>query len=231
MAKKKEPAQMYVATNDLTTLQTQYIDKINTDPEFSLEVDPENKYKMTKNQKEFIKQYVQFKNIPLACQLAGIDEKEGKAYYLAYSSQQEIRRINLAMYHRQFSTKLLDLDQIGGYLTSLLVDENVAVADRLNTKDKLKVAQMIIDLNELKRTAFSDPGVIDAVVVTEQIKDLSVKSIKQLISASHSTEANKSKDEIIEQLDEENNLSGEEVAYLKTLPVEQLLDLLEKGNG
>lgn len=233
MAKKKEPKKLYVAasTTEVAELQNQYINKIETDPEYSLEVDPTDKYSMTKDQKEFIRQYVQFKNIPLACQLAGIDEKEGRSYYLAYSSQQEIRRINLAMYHRQFSTKLLNLDEIGGYLTSLLIDENVPVTDRLETKDKLKVAQMIIDLNELKRTAFSDPEVIDAVEVSEQIKDLSVKSIKQLISASHNDGPDKSKDEIIERLDDENNLSGEEIAYLKTLPVDQLLQLLENSGG
>ena len=226
---KKELKTMYVPTSNMTELQEQYISKLETDPEYSLDVDPTNKYGMEENQKEFIKQYVQFKNIPLACQLANITEKEGRAYYLAFSSQQEIRRINLAMYHRQFSTKLLNIDQIGGYLTSLLTDENVPVSDRLTTKDKLKVAQMIIDLNELKRTAFSDPTVIDTIEVTEQIKDLSVNSIKQLISASHNSKSGNSKDEIIEQLNEENNLSGEEIAYLKTLPLDQLLGLLEKG--
>ena len=229
MGRKKEEKKVFVPASEVKELEGQYIATINSDPQFSLEVDPENKYKMSDKQKAFIKNYVQFKNIPLACQLSEIDEKEGRAFYLAYSSQQEIRRINLAMYHRQFSTKLLDLDEVGGYLTSLLIDENVAMADRLTSKDKLKVAQMIIDLNELKRTALSDPTVINTVEVTEQIKDLSVKSIKQLLAASQSNETSKSKDEIIEKLDDANNLSGEEVAYLKTLPVEQLLDLLDKG--
>ena len=228
MQRKKEPKKLYVATTDVQELQTQYINELETNPEFSLEVDPTNKYRMTKDQKEFIRHYVQFKNVVLACQLAGIDEKQGRAYYLAYSSQQEIRRINMAMYHRQFSAKLLNLDEIGGYLTSLLTDQ-VPMADRLESKDKLKVAQMIIDLNELKRSALSDPTVIDTVEVSEQIKDLSVKSIKQLISASHDTGPDKEKDGIIEQLDDENNLSGEEIAYLKTLPTEELLQLVENG--
>lgn len=232
MYNKKNKKSMYIATSDLNELQKQYTNKLETSPEFSLEVDPEGKYRMSDEQKKFIQTYIQFKNIPLTCQLTGVSEEKGKAYYLAYESQLEIRRINLAMYHRQFSNKLLDLDEIGGWLSSVLVDE-VPIADRLQMKDKLKVAQMIIDLNNLKRTAFSDPSVIDTVEVSEQIKDLSVKSIKRLIEETNNPEKSiKNKEEIIEKIDSDNNLSGEEIAYLRTLPVEKLLELLEeKGSN
>ena len=228
MKKDKNPD---ISPSEITDLQVQYTTELETNPQYSLEVDPENKYNMPEKQKAFIKYYVQFKNIPLVCNLCGIDEKEGKSYYLAYSTQQEIRRINLAMYHRQFSMKLLSIDEIGGYLTSMLIDENVPMSDRLDSKDKLKVAQMIIEINKLKSESVADPDVIEAIDITDQIKDLSVKTIKKMITESkeNAKSSSSEKEEVIEKLKDENDLTPEEIAYLKTLPLDQIIDLLEKG--
>ena len=229
MAKNKN--QDLIGPDEVKEIQKEYMAVIETDPKYSLEVDPENKYQMTEAQKEFIKYYVQFKNVPVACKLAGITEAEGKAYFVSFTSQQEIRRINLAMYHHQFSARLLSIDEIGGYLTSLLMD-NVPVADQIGMKEKLQVAKMIIDLNTLKQKSFNDPKTIEAIDLTNQIKDLSVKSIKQLLDNSKNTnEKMDEKDEVIYALKEENQLSPEEVTYLKTLPLQELLELLERGNS
>ena len=196
---------------------------------FSLEVDPENKYHMLEDQKKFIKNYVQFKNIPLASELSGIDKETGTAYFMAYSTQQEIRRINLAMYHRQFNNKLMTIDEVGGWLTSVMVDENVPIVERLKTKDKLEVAKMIIDLNKLKANALEKPQILDAVVIEDQLKDLSVESIQNLINVSANSEkVEKERQEVINEIQAENDrLTPEELAYMKTLPLDALLEMLE----
>lgn len=202
--------------------------ELDVNPEFSLEVDPTNKYSMSENQKKFVKNYCEFKSIPMSAELSGISLDEAKSYYVAYSSQQEIRRINRAMYQRQFSNKLLSIDEISSWLSSLITDENVPIADRVKTMDKVRIAQMLIDLQLYKNDMINNPSkLIDANIETE-IKELSIKSIKTLL---------KQKDEIknkkIESIDATNStqeLSPEEEIFLNTLPTKDVVNLLNESN-
>ena len=220
LQEKKELA--LLDSKEIDGLQKDYESTLESDIRYSLLVDPEDKYGMSALQKKFVEYYVEFKNVSTAAELAGIDMDKAKEFFLAFSSQQEIRRINKAMYLRQFSNRLATLDEIGGYLTSLLTDENIPIADRLSTRDKLKVAQMIIDLHTTKRDALLDPTIImNNENLDIQIKNLSVKTIKQLLSSSEK------KNEIIGT----TNLTPEEEAYLSTLPTEDILKLLEETNS
>lgn len=196
-------------------------------PEFSLEVDPTDRYSMNATQKAFIKNYCEFKSVPMAAELCGIDLDLAKSYFVAWSSQQEIRRINRAMYQRQFSHKILSIDEISGYLSSLIVDDDVPLADRVKTMDKVKIAQMLIDLQIQKNDALHNPSSIIDADIEGEIKKLSVNSIKELLS-----QKKKSSDE--EKLDIQNDgsLLPEEEAFLKTLPAKDLLELIEsEKNG
>ena len=204
-------------------LQQDYFDELENNPKYSLEVDPENKYDMSETQKMFIKQYVDTKNISTAAYFAGIDNEVAKAYYLAYNSQLEIRRINMAMYQRQFKTKLLSLDEIGGYLSSLLTDSNVADADRLKTTDKLRVAQMLIDLNVTKINALQNPELIIHKDIDNQLKNLSLSTIKDLLNHTDKPVDN----DIIYEVTNNDNLTPEESAYLSTLSTNELLNIIE----
>lgn len=204
-------------------LQQDYFDELENNPKYSLEVDPENKYDMSETQKMFIKQYVDTKNISTAAYFAGIDNEVAKAYYLAYNSQLEIRRINMAMYQRQFKTKLLSLDEIGGYLSSLLTDSNVAEADRLKTTDKLRVAQMLIDLNVTKINALQNPELIIHKDIDNQLKNLSLSTIKDLLNHTDKPVDN----DIIYEVTNNDNLTPEESAYLSTLSTNELLNIIE----
>lgn len=227
MAKKNDITEK-IPFSELDPLEQNYIDKIKTDPKYSLEVDPTGVYHMSDEQKDFIKNYIQFKNIPLAAQLTGIEEGIATQYWQMYSSQQEIRRINLAMYHRQFATKLINIDEIGGYLTSILMDENVPIVERLKTKEKLDVVKLLMEVNKLKQNAMSQPQTIDAVVIEEQLKDLSVESIQHMIAISGDPKNIQEKEDIIQEIHWANNkLSPEELSYLKTLPTNELLKMLD----
>ena len=220
-----------VTYEEIKLLDKGFDELINTDPKYSLQVDPLNVYNLSSEQKEFIKYYCQWKNIKTVCKILNINEEKGIEYYKSYASQQEIRRINLAMYSRQFSSKMLNLDQIGSYLTSLITDNNVAVADRLDPKDKLTATKMLIDLNSLKKEAYENPNVIDVVEIDNELEKLSIKSIKQLIASSKDpTAVNKSKEDIINDINNSNELTLEEKAYLRSLPINELLALQEKIN-
>lgn len=224
--KKKTPLSnesLIEVSRQATALQKEYISDLDTNPKYSLEVDPENKYHMSEQQKEFIKHYVNFKSVATAAEICGIDMDIAKAYFVSFQSQAEIRRINLALYQRQFANKLLTLDEIGGYLTSLITDENVPLADQLKTIDKLKVISMLIDLNKTKIESLSNPTTIMAQDLDIEIKNLSIQTIQQLLKA-------EKKPKVIETGEFAEVLSPEENAYLSTLSTKELLNLIDETN-
>lgn len=233
MSKKKASTAEMIPKKDLhlieqenSSLTESLSAELETNPEFSLDVDPTDKYSMSDEQKTFIKNYVEFKSIPMAAELSGLDIDTAKAYFVAYSSQQEIRRINRAMYQRQFSHKLLTIDELGGYLSSLITDENVPLADRVKTMDKVRIAQMLIDLQTYKNEGIDDPSKIIDADIEGEIKNLSVKSIKLLIAQNNKKKDEKKKDEVIKMTD--SMLSPEEEVFLKTLPTKDILNLIEE---
>ena len=204
-------------------ISKQYIDEINNNIVFSLQVDPENKYNMPEEQKRFIAYYIQYRNVATAGMLANIDLHLATSYLMAYSTQQEIQRINKAIIQRQFATKLASLDNIGGWLTSLLTDD-VVEGDKINSKEKIKVAQMIIDLHKLKAESLLSPQTLIQKDVNVELKDLSIETIKKLI---YNDEQIEKKKEAIEKLKEEREMSYEDIEYLKTLDTETLLKFIE----
>ena len=203
-----------------------YLQEIENDPEYSLQVDPLNKYGMSDEQKAFIDYYIQFKNIPYAAKMAGIDLEMGETYFVSYASQQEIRRINKSLVQRQFVSKMMTIDEIGGYLTSLITDENVPLGDRLRTKDKLKVVDLLIQLHDSKYKAIDNPRELSFKDLDMQVKELSIETIKQLLNADNS----KDKKEVIKELKKDSQLSPEEITYLETLSTKDLLDLIDQSN-
>ena len=228
MKKTKKPKTGPKTVNyDVLSLQNDYIEEIKTNPEYSLEIDPLKKYDFSKEQIEFIRQYVQFKSIATAAELAKIDAEKGKEYFLNYDIQKEIRRIHMALYQRQFCNKLLGLDQISGYLTSLLTDSYVPIADRLSSTEKLRVVDMILKINQMKADGFEKPEIIIEKDINQQIKELSVDTIKQLLEQKSNRDK---KQEMILEIDKNSTLSLEEKAYLETLSTTELLKIIDETN-
>lgn len=212
---------------DVLNLQKDYIEEIKNNPEYSLEIDPLHQYNFSKEQIEFIRQYVQFKNIATAAELAKIDNDKAKEFFLNYNIQKEIKRIHMALYQRQFCNKLLSLDQISGYLSSLITDSYVPIADRLSPTEKLRVIDTILKITEMKAEGMEKPEIIIEKDINEQIKDLSVDTIKQLLESKGNRDK---KIEMISEIDKNSTLSLEEKAYLETLSTSELLKILEENN-
>lgn len=223
LAKQQEELAMVQAESQ--ALQQAYVSELDTNPKYSLIVDPEGKYGMSEQQKTFIGHYVNFKNVNTAAELTGIDQDTAKQYFVAYSSQQEIRRINLALYHRQFASRLISLDEIGGYLTALLTGDNVPIADQpKNIGEKLAIVRMLIDLNKMKMESIQNPSLIMANDIDIQIKNLSLATVRQLLVQSENPQP-------ITEVYPSEGLTMEESAYLSTLPAKDLLDLIETANN
>lgn len=229
MAKKKKEVALPVATQaaleEAKQLQIAHLEELETNPKYSLSVDPEGLYEMTLEQKDFIRYYIDLKNVNAAADLAGIDLDTARMYFKAWSTQQEVRRINMAMYQRQFNNKVLSVDNLAGYLSSLIVDDNVPLHAQLKPMEKVSVAKMLLDLHALKSGAFENPTMIMAKQLDIQIKNLSVTSIRQLLTLQN----NPNQAKVIELLSNDA-LTAEEQAYLSTLPTEELLQLLDNTN-
>lgn len=224
---QRQEQELAVAAQNMQTLQTEYNDTLENDPQFSLEVDPVGKWGMPKQQKEFIRHYVNFKNVNTAAELAEIDLDTAKLYFIAFETQSEIRRINKALYHRQFSQKLVTLDEIGGYLSSLLTGENVPIADMPDINTKLRIVQMLIDLNKMKAAALLNPSQIMSKNIDLEIKALSVSTIQALLKQSEAIPTEQQ--QTAASLHSDPSLTPEEAAYLSTLPTKELLKLIEEA--
>lgn len=210
---------------NVEAFQADYLTEIDANPKYSLDVDPEDKYGMSEIQKVFVKNYCEYKSIVAAAEFSNIDIDTARDFFISYSSQQEIKRINLAMYQRQFASRLLSLDEIGGYLSSLITDNNVAFADRLKTTEKLKVVQMLIDLNKFKLESLQNPRLIMQQDIDAQLKSLSVETIRQLLDQDF-----KMQNEDYTQI-APDAITPEESAYLSTLSSSELLQLIESTNN
>ena len=180
---------------------------------------------MLEEQKNFIKFYIEYKDVKLASVLANIDENKAIDYLSAYSSQQEIRRIYKALMHRRFASKIISLDKIGAYLSTFLTDEFIPEGEKLNSKDKLKCVNLLLDYYKLKSEFITNPKeILTEKDLEEDIKSLSIDTIKSLLNTKNE---NDNKNSIVDKISKDNKLSIEEEAYLKTLSFKELSDLLE----
>ena len=236
MNKKKKQEITNVRQNDLGM---NYLKSLEDDPKYQIDVDPNGFYEMSDEHKTFVKLFVQYRNLAVVAELMEIDPVTAKDYFTRYSTQQEIRRINTAIYHRQVATNIIAFEDIGSYLSSWLIGADITEADRLKKGEKLQVVKLLMDWHKSMREIIQKPEIITVQTIEDEIKELSVANIKQLLATKSILKANKEKkpskplpntedkDELITQLNEDNMLSKEELAYLETLSAKDLLALLK----
>ena len=218
-----------ITFNEVKVIEESFKEELETNPKFSLSVDPLNMYNFSEIEVEFIEQMVQYKNIKFVSILINIPFEEAVEIYKSYNVQEEIKRINLAMYARRFCSKMADLDALGGYLTTALTDENVPIADRLSGKEKLAAVRLLIELNQIKADAIENPESVNFDVIEAEVRSLKVKDIEKLIENSdEDDDLLLQKNEIISKIDRDGLLTPEEVAYLRTQTLEELKSLLKE---
>lgn len=226
MARKKKQEQVVVVNDEEYRQSLVELDKeIESNPEYSLQVDPLNKYNMSDLQKKFIEVYCEIKSVPLVADILNIDMNIAMTFFTAYSSKKEIERINKAQLQRRISTKMWDYEKIGGYLTSLLTEENVPLADRLRARDKVSVAGMLINLNEKKAQILQKPIEANSLDLDSQLKELSVDAIKALLEQG---DLDDQKKDIVTRIKKKTVLSAEEELLLKSMTLEELLKMVDE---
>lgn len=213
--------------HEVNNLEENFYELLNTDPRYSLEVDPTNRYNFTDTEKDFISQMVQYKNVQFVSMvMLNIPLEEGVELYKSYNIQQEIKRINLAMYARRFATKMADLDQLGGFLTSGLIDENIPVSERWGPKEKLTATKMLINLNVLKKESLHRPDVIEEIEIQKDLDKLSPNDLKRLIEYNEE-ENEEEKQKLIDIINQDNMLTMEELKNLKVMSISELEELAD----
>ena len=230
LVKKKDQNNSNISFSEVRDIEENFKDELETNPKFSLEVDPTNLYNLSDLEKRFIKGMVEYKSLKFVSgMLLNLDFEEGAEINSRYAVQEEIKRINLAMYARRFCSKMADLDSLGGYLTTALTDENVPVADRLTGKEKLAAVRLLVELNQIKAGAYQNPEVIDVSAIENDIKNLKVDDIKLLIeNSSEDDEITERKNELIARIDKDGLLTPEETTYMKTLSIAELENILKE---
>ena len=214
-----------IAVNNSSAMM-QYVDDLNSNPEYSLEVDPTNKYGLNESYKQFIKNYVDFKNVAVAANLSGLSPEEAKTFFNSYSFKMEVDRLSKAKVQRRFMTKPLSIMQMIGYLESLITEENVSEHEKISSMDKVKVIQVLISLRDAAR--HEEAIDMNSIDIDERLKALSIDSIKRLLESDESVDEMASKENLIEELCKDKDLSPDEIAYLKSLSSKELLDVLDQ---
>lgn len=218
------PENPKVTFEEMDSLQEGFQNQIDTDPKYSLEIDPTGRYHFSKEDEDFISYMVQYRNVQfVSTVMMNISIERGIKMYKRYDISSELKRINLAMYARRFATKMANLDQIGGYLTSGLVDDNVPIAERWSPKEKLTATKLLIGLNTLKRESLEKPEVLNAVEIQEDLAKLNPNDIKKLIE--YNDEDQVEKERLINLINEGDLLSMEEKKTLQMMDLSELTDL------
>lgn len=228
MKKKKTNKELIIPGSEVLELQKGQLNELESNPKYSLDVDPEGKYNLNPVQKSFITNYVNFKNVNTAAEVSGYNQDDANKFFVSYACQQEIRRINMALYQRRFASKLISIDEISGYLSSLLTDEYVPLVDQLSSTEKLKVVDTLIRLNEMKQNAMKNPAELMNSNIDTDLKNMSITTIQQLIVQANEPDGKKNM--LLQTVDSKNVLTPEERSYLETLPTTELIKIVNEIN-
>lgn len=240
MSKKKQtPNSLPILRKD--ELGMNYLKSLENDPKYQIEVDPTGFYGMDEEQKLFVKLFIEYRNLPIVAEIMNLQPTKVKEYFTQYSTQQEIRRINAALYHRQVATNIIAFEDLGSYLSSWLIGTDIPEADRLRKGEKIQVVKLLMDWHKAMREILQKPEILTIESIEEEIKELSIANIKQLINtksllnsmkvnekSSTTKTLSNDKQELISQLNIDNALSQEELKYLESLSVKELLSLLKE---
>lgn len=212
------------AQNELTVA-------LEHDPKYMISADPTGALGLNETQKRFIDAYIECRSISYACQLTGITEEEGRDIYFDPICKRERDRINRALNYRRFSRRLLSIDEVGGYLTSLLMDEDFGLGERLTAKDKLTVTRQILDINKMKAEAYMNPRILENVEFVEKdTKDMSAEDLKKLIDQTKQTSAavQNEKQKLIDKLNAKHEFDPSDIAHFWKCSVNELQQILDE---
>lgn len=213
-----------VKLSEVNEFQEEFSKELETNLRYSLEFDPEHKTDYDEQTRHLINIYNQYKSVWFAASSIGYDQDKANKVIYSYEVQKEIKRINRALLYRQFLNKLLSLDNLHRYLSSIIYEPEAII------QDKFKAINLIIEILKIKQKAFNNPATI--INIDLNINKLSIYNIKQLLDTIEKSsnpkscknkkrvkEYNKQQDELFSN----SNLTAEEKEYLSTLNISSFI--------
>lgn len=246
MSKKK---QHIIVEND-ENLGMQYLEDLSKDTKYSLSVDPDNLYDLSPEHKKFVELYSQYNNLLQVCALMDIEIHMGKDYLLRYSTQKELRRLNLALHHRKVATRIISYYDLGSYLSSWLIGDSVSESDKLNKGEKLQVMKLLLEWHKSANEFKNKPDEIIEATVEDELNELKAADIRELIQrkkllssikkaeseVKNSTQtqqetkkssSNINKNVLLEQIISSGEFNQHELEFIKNLSVDELKELIK----
>ena len=116
--------------------------------------------------------------------------------------QEEINRLEFAYYKERTQRKVMTYDEIGAYLSSLIVGQTIPFKDKLNSAGKLEAMKLLISWYEKREEIYAQNNdeILD-ISLDEQLHELSVESIKNLISNLDKNKSKKIKGKDFDKMD------------------------------
>lgn len=229
-----------------------YLEELSSDTRYSLSVDPENQFKLDAEHKQFIELYSQYNNLAVVCELMNIELHLGKDYLLRYSTQHELRRLNLARYHRQIATQIIAYQDLGSFLSSWLIGDSITESDKLKKSEKMQLVKLLMDWHKGMREFEQNPAEIIDMTIEEELSELKATDIRELlqkkklistikkakneiegiedaeiIEEPKTKEEKLTKKQMIERVIEHGNFEGEEAEFVKSLTIKELREILK----
>lgn len=191
-------------------------------------------YEFTAEERQFISLWVEFKNLVTIAGMMDVSIKEASKFLANEHIRNEISRISNARMHKRFDARQMTLDNILGFLTTCITDENVPISEQLSTKEKLVATKLYMDAQKLKALSMESPSVLDNMPVMEVLQDASLKTIKALLGT-----CVKNEKQLAESIDLRQKVSsqipyvvpeeGQDISTMSPEELKELIDIKEKA--
>lgn len=167
---------------DLTTVQKEYDKTLSMEPQYSLNVDPKNEYNLLPKEKQFVKYMVELNDINQVGKILKLNEFQIQTIYFKYGVREEIVRIKSAIRHRQCSRKMLTLSELGGYASSMIMDEGPEY-EKIDAKTKVKYMDIVLKIHDAQSKVIDSPEVLDIVpeATVADVKNCSAEELRAML--------------------------------------------------
>lgn len=139
-------------------------------------------YHFTADERQFISLWIEFRNIVIIASMMNMSQKECSMFFTNPHVMNEIARISRARMKRRFACKILTLDECESYLTSCITDDNVPISEQMTNEKKLVAMKLLLEVKEMKADGLVTPSVLDNMPLETEIQELSISTIKALLS-------------------------------------------------
>lgn len=139
---------------------------------------------LKKSEQEFVITYFQTGSLAAVKTYLNISMEESFEMWKDPHIQEAIRQINLWRHRQIFKEKMLNLEQIGSLLSSYITGEYQPLEQQISPREKNEAIKLLLEVHSRLSRGVENPDTIFNMNINldQNVKDLSVKDIKNLLS-------------------------------------------------